>query len=96
MGPGSPWRLHLAATLLLGAVLAASHSNWHAIVWAEPAGQHWWQWNGIVFKVIIPMVVSPLFGLVAAFFVAATRICIGVTPASAMRSISCMGIPRSK
>jgi inorganic phosphate transporter, PiT family len=62
---------HALVGALCGAVLAASRSNWQAIVWVEPAGQHWWQWNGIVFKVIIPMVVSPLVGLVAAFLVAA-------------------------
>jgi inorganic phosphate transporter, PiT family len=54
---------------LCGAALAAAHSNWNEIVWAAPAGNHWWQGNGIVFKVLMPMFASPLLGLVGAFLV---------------------------
>lgn len=56
---------------LCGAALAAAHSNWHEIIWATPAGNHWWEGNGIVFKVLLPMFVSPLLGLVGAFLVTA-------------------------
>ena len=52
---------------LCGAALASAHSNWGQIIWAEPAGAHWWQGNGVFFKVIIPMFASPLLGLVGAF-----------------------------
>ncbi len=52
---------------LCGAALAAAHSNWNEIIWTASGGLHWWQGNGLLFKVIIPMFVSPLLGLVGAF-----------------------------
>jgi inorganic phosphate transporter, PiT family len=52
---------------LCGAALATAHSNWNEIVWAAPAGAHWWQGNGVFFKVVIPMVASPVLGFAAAY-----------------------------
>jgi inorganic phosphate transporter, PiT family len=52
---------------LCGAALASAHGNWAEIVWAAPAGTHWWQGNGLFYKVILPMFASPLLGFVAAF-----------------------------
>jgi PiT family inorganic phosphate transporter len=52
---------------LCGAALASAGNNWAEIVWAAPAGQHWWQGNGVFYKVIVPMFLSPLLGFVAAF-----------------------------
>ena len=54
---------------LCGAALAAAGGNWNEITWAVPTGTHWWQGNGILFKVIIPMFVSPLLGFAAAYLV---------------------------
>ena len=54
---------------LCGAALASAHGNWGEIIWANPAGTHWWEGQGVFFKVIIPMFVSPLLGFVAAFLV---------------------------
>ncbi len=52
---------------LCGAALAAAHTNWSEIIWATSGGTHWWQGNGVLFKVIIPMFVSPLLGFAGAF-----------------------------
>lgn len=54
---------------LVGAALAASGNRLDAVVWwaAGPAGQPWWQAQGVVPKVIIPMVASPLLGFVICF-----------------------------
>jgi inorganic phosphate transporter, PiT family len=52
---------------LCGAALAAAQGHWDKIVWAVPSGTHWWQGSGVVYKVLIPMFVSPLLGLVGAF-----------------------------
>ncbi len=57
---------HALVGALCGAAFAAAHGNWGEIVWVRSAGEHWWQWNGVIFKVVVPMVASPLFGLVAA------------------------------
>jgi len=54
---------------LCGAALAAAHSNWSEIIWATPGAAHWWQGNGVLYKVIIPMFISPLLGFVCAFIV---------------------------
>src|SRR6476619_8384990 len=57
---------------LCGSALAASKDNWHVIIWAEPSSEHWWLGKGILWKVIVPMVVSPAAGLVLGFIVMAS------------------------
>lgn len=52
---------------LCGAALASAHTNWNEIIWAVPAGTHWWEGHGILYKVIVPMFVSPLLGVAAAY-----------------------------
>src|SRR6185369_1523703 len=53
---------------LLGATLAAAHNDWHVIVWAAPsADKPWYAWNGLLYKVIIPMFSSPVLGFVIGF-----------------------------
>src|SRR5882757_1900097 len=45
---------------LCGSALAASNNNWQVIVWAQPSKEHWWLGKGILWKVIVPMVTSPM------------------------------------
>ena len=47
---------------LCGSVLAASGNRWSAIIWSVPGKQHWWQGKGILWKIIVPMLTSPLVG----------------------------------
>lgn len=48
---------------LCGAALAASRGDWSAIIWAKvKPGAPWFKSEGIYYKVIIPMVTSPVFG----------------------------------
>ena len=47
---------------LCGAALAASSNNWHVIIWSQPNPQHWYQGKGLLWKVIVPMVTSPVAG----------------------------------
>ncbi len=56
---------------LCGAALAASGGKWSVIIWshAPEIGQHWWKGGGLLYKVIIPMVMSPLVGFFIAFVV---------------------------
>jgi inorganic phosphate transporter, PiT family len=56
---------------LCGAAVAMSHGNWNVIVWAQPSTQHWWLGKGLLWKVIVPMVTSPLAGLALGFVVMA-------------------------
>jgi PiT family inorganic phosphate transporter len=47
---------------LCGAALGAAHGSWEVIVWSEPASDHWWHGKGLLWKVLVPMVVSPVLG----------------------------------
>jgi len=52
---------------LCGAALAASKNNWHVLIWSQPNAQHWFLGKGLLWKVIVPMVTSPLAGLILGF-----------------------------
>ncbi len=57
---------------LCGACLAAAHNNWHVMVWSVPNPEHWWKSAGLIWKVIVPMILSPVFGLIFGFLVMGT------------------------
>ena len=48
---------------LSGAALAAAQDNWSAIIWAQ-GGTHWWGEKGVLPKVVLPMVTSPVAGFI--------------------------------
>ena len=52
---------------LAGATLATADGNWKSIIWAEAGKNHWWEGKGILIKVVIPMLTSPLLGFVVGF-----------------------------
>ena len=54
---------------LCGAALAAAGNNWGVIVWSIPGKAHWWDGKGVLWKVIVPMVTSPVCGLVGGFII---------------------------
>jgi PiT family inorganic phosphate transporter len=54
---------------LCGSALAASDNNWRVIIWSQPNATHWWLGKGMLWKVILPMVTSPLAGLILGFVV---------------------------
>ena len=54
---------------LCGASLAAAQNDWRVLIWSVPASDHWWNGKGILWKVVIPMVTSPVLGLVVGFLV---------------------------
>jgi PiT family inorganic phosphate transporter len=56
---------------LCGSALAASHNNWGVIIWSQPDAHHWYSGKGLLWKVIVPMVTSPLAGFVLGFVVMA-------------------------
>ena len=53
---------------LCGAALAASGNHWAALIWWRD-GVHWWEGKGLLPKVVVPMVASPLAGFVLGFAV---------------------------
>ena len=56
---------------LCGAAFAASNGNFHAIIWATDPDQ-WWRGSGVIPKVIIPMIASPIAGFVLGILVMGT------------------------
>src|SRR6476646_10725955 len=54
---------------LAGSALASSHNNWHVIIWSHPSDKHWWLGKGVLWKVVLPMVTSPIAGLLLGFIV---------------------------
>ena len=46
---------------LCGAALAAAHNNWDALIWSETVGE-WAKNKGLLWKVMLPMVTSPIAG----------------------------------
>lgn len=48
---------------LCGAVLAGANGSWSAIIWAKTKeGAPWFKNEGLLYKVIIPMITSPIVG----------------------------------
>ncbi len=55
---------------LCGAALASSNGQWSALIWARTVpNAPWWKYEGIFWKVLVPMIASPVIGLVAGFIV---------------------------
>src|SRR5687768_10057346 len=46
---------------LCGAALAAAHNDWDALIWSESVGE-WTKNKGLLWKVFIPMISSPIAG----------------------------------
>jgi PiT family inorganic phosphate transporter len=53
---------------LCGAALAAADNQWSAIIWSQPASP-WYTGKGVLWKVLAPMVTSPMIGFVLGFMV---------------------------
>ena len=51
---------------LCGAALAAASNNWSALIWWQ-GGVHWWEGKGLLPKVVLPMISSPLLGFIIGY-----------------------------
>ena len=47
---------------LCGAALAASHNNWAALIWTKVSDKGWTDNKGLLWKVVVPMISSPVLG----------------------------------
>jgi PiT family inorganic phosphate transporter len=53
---------------LVGAAVASSGNDWTVVIWSAPvAGKPWFVWGGLLYKVLIPMFISPVLGFVCGF-----------------------------
>jgi len=53
---------------LCGAAFAAADNHWNALIWSQPATP-WYTGKGLLWKVLAPMVTSPLIGFMLGFIV---------------------------
>jgi PiT family inorganic phosphate transporter len=56
---------------LCGAALAAAGNNWSVIIWSKFNAALWYKSEGVLWKVIVPMILSPLCGLILGFLIMA-------------------------
>jgi len=56
---------------LVGATLATASGKWAVLIWskAPEAGKAWYEGGGLLYKVVLPMVTSPVAGLLLGFLV---------------------------
>ncbi|MGH8029521.1 MAG: inorganic phosphate transporter [Arenimonas sp.] len=54
---------------LCGAALAAADNNVDALIWAQSSGEGWTHNKGILWKVVVPMVSSPVAGFLLGFLI---------------------------
>lgn len=78
---------------LCGAALASAHGRWAAIVWSQPA-HPWFKSAGLFWKVIMPMVTSPILGFIGAFLLLGALYLIIVAISRAGGSFSRLARPR--
>ncbi len=53
---------------LCGATLASAGGQWSSLIWARTIpGAPWWKYEGIFWKVIVPMAASPMIGFIGGF-----------------------------
>ena len=51
---------------LCGAALSRAFGDWDVLIWSLPADP-WWQGKGLLWKIVIPMVTSPVVGFMIGF-----------------------------
>jgi PiT family inorganic phosphate transporter len=52
---------------LCGGALAAARGDWSVIIWSKPSTVHWWEGKGLLWKVVVPMITSPVCGFILGF-----------------------------
>ncbi|SFL19962.1 inorganic phosphate transporter [Rhodanobacter glycinis] len=57
---------HALVGALVGAAIAGSGGRFDSVIWSQ-GGVHWWLGNGVIPKVVVPMVISPFMGFLIGF-----------------------------
>src|SRR5690606_33660 len=53
---------HALIGALCGAALAAAHNDWDALIWSQLGDGSWATNKGLLWKVVVPMILSPIAG----------------------------------
>jgi inorganic phosphate transporter, PiT family len=56
---------------LCGAAVAAAQNNWSVIIWSVPDPETWYKGKGLLWKVVVPMITSPVCGFILGFLIMA-------------------------
>jgi len=78
---------------LCGAAFAAADNNWAALVWSKTAGS-WVENKGLLWKVVLPMVTSPIAGFMLGFLIMGVLFAIIAMMARAGGPLARMARPR--
>lgn len=78
---------------LCGAAVASAHGNWAAILWSQPA-HPWFKGSGLYWKVVLPMITSPIIGFIGAFLVLALLYAIIVAISRSVGPLARLARPR--
>ncbi|HTM21896.1 MAG TPA: inorganic phosphate transporter, partial [Kofleriaceae bacterium] len=54
------------------AALAAADMHWNALIWSQVSGEGWTHNKGLLWKVVLPMVTSPMAGFLLGFLLMGT------------------------
>ena len=57
---------HALVGALVGAAIAGSGGRFDSVIWSQ-GGSHWWLGEGVIPKVVVPMVISPFMGFLIGF-----------------------------
>lgn len=49
---------------LIGAAVASAPGGWSVVTWTSAGGNHWWEKGGVIYKVLLPMISSPICGFI--------------------------------
>jgi PiT family inorganic phosphate transporter len=79
---------------LCGAALAAAGNNWSAMIWWQ-GGVHWWEGKGLLPKVVLPMVTSPLLGFVIGYLLMGSLFALIAFMASRKSPVQKLARPRA-
>ncbi len=52
---------------LVGSAFASANNNFDALIWAKAGSKHWWEGSGLFYKVVLPMITSPIAGFLIGF-----------------------------
>jgi PiT family inorganic phosphate transporter len=78
---------------LCGAALAAASGNWSALIWWQ-GGVHWWEGKGLLPKVVVPMITSPLIGFAIGYLLMGLLIALVAFLGSRTGPLQKLGRPR--
>jgi PiT family inorganic phosphate transporter len=54
---------------LVGAAVAVANGNWKVVIWSQPSKSHWYEGKGLLWKVFVPMISSPVAGFILGMIV---------------------------